>query len=140
MYTGTCISRYHFNKASIQLVRESECCLMSNDQFFSYIMARPCYILMRLWSCLLCIRPTCWVGFDSACSLKQQLLHSHTLFWFWANQSFLLLLSVACLVEKQQIPMLQYFVWPSKGSIQQSTVLEVSTLIITPTMWFHSMT
>ena len=31
-------------------------------------------------------------------------LHSHTLFWFWANQSLLLLLSDACLVEKQQIP------------------------------------
>jgi hypothetical protein len=31
-------------------------------------------------------------------------LHSDTLFWFWANQSFLLLLNAACLAEKQQIP------------------------------------
>jgi hypothetical protein len=31
-------------------------------------------------------------------------LHSDTLFWFWANQSLLLLLNAACLAEKQQIP------------------------------------
>ena len=31
-------------------------------------------------------------------------LHSDTLFWFWANQSLLFLLKVACLAEKQQIP------------------------------------
>jgi hypothetical protein len=31
-------------------------------------------------------------------------LHSDTLFWFRANQSLLLLLSAACLTEKQQIP------------------------------------
>ena len=29
--------------------------------------------------------------------------YSDTLFWFWANQSLLLLLNAACLVEKQQI-------------------------------------
>ena len=28
--------------------------------------------------------------------------HSHTLFWFWANQSFVLLISAMCLAEKQQ--------------------------------------
>ena len=33
-------------------------------------------------------------------------LHSDTLFWFWANQSLLFLLNAACLVEKQQIPIL----------------------------------
>ena len=32
------------------------------------------------------------------------LLHSDTLFWFRANQSVLLLLSAACLAEKQHIP------------------------------------
>ena len=32
------------------------------------------------------------------------LLHSDALFWFRANQSLLLLLNAACLVEKQQIP------------------------------------
>ena len=31
------------------------------------------------------------------------LLYSDTLFWFWVNQSLLLLFSAACLVEKQQI-------------------------------------
>ena len=29
-------------------------------------------------------------------------LHSDTLFWFWANQSLLLLLKAVCLAEKQQ--------------------------------------
>ena len=31
-------------------------------------------------------------------------LHSDTLFWFYANQSFLSLRNAACLAEKQQIP------------------------------------
>jgi hypothetical protein len=31
-------------------------------------------------------------------------LHSHTLFWFRANQSLLFLLNAACLAEKQHIP------------------------------------
>ena len=34
-------------------------------------------------------------------------LHSDTLFWFRANQSLLFLLNIACLVEKQQIPILK---------------------------------
>ena len=29
-------------------------------------------------------------------------LHSHTLFWFWANQSFVLIISAMYLAEKQQ--------------------------------------
>ena len=33
-------------------------------------------------------------------------LHSDTLFLFWANQSFLLLLNAVYLAEKQQIPIL----------------------------------
>ena len=33
-------------------------------------------------------------------------LHSVTLFWFWANQSLLLLLNAAYLTEKRQIPIL----------------------------------
>ena len=31
-------------------------------------------------------------------------LHSDILFWFWANQCLLLLLTAVCLAEKQQIP------------------------------------
>jgi hypothetical protein len=30
--------------------------------------------------------------------------HSHTLSWFWANQSLLFFLNPMCLTEKQQIP------------------------------------
>ena len=32
--------------------------------------------------------------------------HSDTLFWFWVNQSLLLLHNAECLAEKQQIPIL----------------------------------
>jgi hypothetical protein len=35
-------------------------------------------------------------------------LHSDTLFWFRANQSFLFLLNAAYLAEKQQIPILVF--------------------------------
>ena len=44
-------------------------------------------------------------------------LHSYTLFWFRANQSLLLLLNVECLVEKQQISILQSLVWPDQDLI-----------------------
>ena len=46
----------------------------------------------------------------SASSLKQQSVDRHVTplghitSWFWANQSLLFLLNVACLEEKQQIP------------------------------------
>ena len=51
------------------------------------------------------------LAFYSASSLKQQSgerksLYSDTLFWFRANQSLPFLLNAACLVEKQQIPIL----------------------------------
>ena len=55
-------------------------------------------------------------------------LLSDTLFWFRANQSLLFLLNAACLVEKQQIPILLSLVWPDRGSNPRSTVLEASTL------------
>ena len=65
-------------------------------------------------------------------------LHSDTLFWFRANQSLIFLLNAACLAEKQQIPILYSFAWPDRGSNPWSTALEVSTLTITPPMWFRS--
>jgi uncharacterized membrane protein len=46
------------------------------------------------------------LDFYSASSLIDMSLHSDTLFWFWANQSLLILLIAACLAEKQQIPIL----------------------------------
>jgi len=48
----------------------------------------------------------------SASSLKQQSAVGHIaplghiLFWFWANQSLLLLLKAVCLEQKQHIPIL----------------------------------
>ena len=65
-------------------------------------------------------------------------LHSDTLFWFRANQSLIFLLNAACLAEKQQIPILYSFAWPDRGSNPRSIALEVSTLTITPPMWFRS--
>jgi hypothetical protein len=42
-------------------------------------------------------------------------LHSDTLFWFRVNQSLLVLLNVACLAEKQHIPMIYSLIWPDQG-------------------------
>ena len=58
-------------------------------------------------------------------------LHSDTLFWFRANQSLLFLLNAAFLAEKQQIPILFYFVWQDRSSYPQSITLEASMLTIT---------
>ena len=60
--------------------------------------------------------------------------HSDTLSWFRANQSLLFLLGAACLVEKQQISILKSLVWSDRGSNEQTTSLEVSTITITPPM------
>ena len=62
--------------------------------------------------------------------------HSDTLSWFRANQSLIFLLNAACLVEKQQIPILLSLVWPDRGSNLRSTALKVSSLTITPSMRF----
>jgi hypothetical protein len=60
-------------------------------------------------------------------SLKQQStcrFTQDTLSRFWANVSLLLLLNATCLEEKQQIPII---------------VFGVSTLTITPPMWFKTL-
>ena len=51
---------------------------------------------------------------------------------FQTNHSLLLLLSVECLAQNQQIPILMSLVWPNQGSNPRSTTLEVSTLTIMP--------
>jgi hypothetical protein len=89
---------------------------MPNEQFFSYIMVRTSYILMRWWF-LLCTRPNMasWIFIVlhnvanwNKSSQVDMSLHSETLFWFTANQSLLLLLSAVCLAEKQQISILVF--------------------------------
>ena len=96
----------------------SECCFTSNEQFFSYIMARPtgCWIFVVLahWNNS--------QGVDMS-------LHSNTLSWIRANQSLLFLLNAACLAEKQQIVILVF------GLNLQSATLKASTLTITLPMW-----
>jgi hypothetical protein len=42
---------------------ESHCCLMQNEQFFSYIMGRTTYIHWNDNRCPLCTRPTHLIGF-----------------------------------------------------------------------------
>jgi hypothetical protein len=108
----------------------SDCCLMPIQQFFSHIMASRSYFSMRWswWSSF------CWIFIVLAHwnnSLRIDMsLHSDTLFWFWANQSLLLLLNAACLAEKQQIPILYSFVCLNLGSNPRSISLEASTLAL----------
>jgi len=75
-------------------------CLTPNEQFFSNIMARTCYIRRDFDDLLL----------DTASLLKQQSAVGHVvLLWYIiliTNQPDFLFYSLndACLVEKQQIP------------------------------------
>ena len=57
---------------------------------------------MKWWWCLLYTRPTCLLDFIviahwNNSPLADMLLHSHTLSWYQANQSLLLLPNVQCL-------------------------------------------
>jgi len=67
----------------------SDCCLLSSEHYFSYIMAGIRYILMMMMSAL---RLT---------NTLSRILS--TLSWFRGIQSLILLLNTASLVEKQQI-------------------------------------
>jgi hypothetical protein len=67
---------------------------IANEQFFSYIMVRTSYILIRWWLWwFLCTRKkTCYVVSLalSHCNNSPWVdmsLHTDTLFWFWANHS-----------------------------------------------------
>ena len=88
----------------------SDCCWTSVGNISAYIVARTSYISMRWWWCQLCTRSVLLVRMYSCSSLKQQSMTcccSRTHYsWFKANQSLLLLLNAACLVEKQQLPVL----------------------------------
>ena len=63
-------------------------------------------------------------------------LHTDTLFWFWDNQSLLFPLNAACVVGKQQIPVLLSLGWPNPSLNPRYITLEASMLIITPLMCF----
>jgi len=84
--------------------------LNTNEQFFSYIMARTSYTWIRWW-CQIVFNQQTELDFYSDSSLKNSSLvdmslHLDTLFWFKATPSLLLCHNAACLVEKQQIPIL----------------------------------
>ena len=57
-------------------------------------------------------------------------LHSDTLSWIRANPSLLLLLSVACLAEKQQIPISQLLIKLDRDLNSRTTAREESTITI----------
>jgi len=91
-------------------------CLASSEQFFSNIIVRTNYILIRWWWFLLCTS----LIFYSASSLNNSLqvdisLHSHTLSSNKANQSLISLLNAAWRSNKYQFHSLWYDpngVWP----------------------------
>jgi hypothetical protein len=72
-------------------------------------MARTSQFSMRWWWGPLCSRPTHWVWIFIVLAhwynspRVDMSLHSDTLFWFRASQSFLFLHNAACLAEKQHI-------------------------------------
>jgi hypothetical protein len=66
------------------------------------------------------------LDFYSASSLKQQSADRHVV----PLGQMLFLLNAACLVEKQQIPILESLVWPDRDSNPWSNALEASTLIM----------
>jgi hypothetical protein len=70
----------NINKTIVFLENDSvsDCCLMPIQQFFSYIMTRTSLFSMRWWWGPLCTRPTHWVVFYSASSLKQQCRSTRT--------------------------------------------------------------
>ena len=107
----------------------SDYCLMLNEQYFSHIMVRTSYILMRWWWCPLCTWPTSWV-FIVLSPWNNSL---------WVDTSSLLLIySAVHLVEKQQIPIWQLLIWPDLGLDPWYTTLETIVLIITPSWQFTS--
>ena len=75
------ISIVFFFLNAVELWWESDCCLMPNEQFFSYIMARTS-ILNHEWD-------------DN--DFLDMLLHSDTLSWFPTNGYFFLHLTAVCL-------------------------------------------
>jgi hypothetical protein len=83
-----------------------DCCLMPNEQYFSYIM-----VITSLYK----TNTLNWIVRSLACRNKSTRvefpLHSNTLSWFRYNQSLLLLLKPACLTEKQQLPIIQGPLW-----------------------------
>jgi hypothetical protein len=88
--------------------RESDSCLMPNEQYFSYIIAGTSYIWGEdNYVGFVLDKHAYWqLDFYSTSSLKQQstqvdmLLYTDTLSRFWGNKSLLFLLKAACLAQK----------------------------------------
>ena len=105
------VEEYRFTCVSIVSEWVSDCCLTLNEQSFSYIMVKTCYIkwmptlyLTNTLSSILIVlahwNNSLWVDMS---------LHTDTLSCFRTNQYLLSLLNVECLAEKQQLPILIVF-------------------------------
>jgi hypothetical protein len=98
-----CLFGIHFcisNLLKIITPNVSSFGLQVSQHFFSYIMTRTFFILMRWWCSSLCTRTTCLVldfivlaHLDNSPRVNMS-HHSDTLSWFRANKSFCLILCV----------------------------------------------
>jgi len=73
---------------------------MPNEQFFSYIIARTCYLFDEMMKfALYQINAHNWILVLCHWNNRPRvdmLLHVDTLFWYWVHPSLFLLLSDAC--------------------------------------------
>jgi hypothetical protein len=123
----------------------SDYCWTWNEQFFSYIMARTNYILMRWWWCPLCSRPTHLLDFYSAGSLKQQSTGRHVAsLWHIClipSQPVFDLIPKCCKLtgEATDVNFIVFGMTRPRHELI-STALEASMLIIAPPMRVHVLT
>ena len=76
-YTGRTITWTKTVRLLPLLLWVSDCCLMPNQQFFSYIMARTSWFSMRWWWDPICTRPARLFGFLK-CDITATTVHGQT--------------------------------------------------------------
>ena len=110
-----------------------EWCLKSSGKCFMHIQDESLFMMSDDEWILPCTRPTgCVLAHEGNNPQEDMPLYPDTLFRLWIHQSLPLLLNAACKAEKQKIQILMFLAWPSRGSNEQPSALEASTLTITP--------
>ena len=98
-------------KISVNSFNPFQLSCVNSDIIFNLLKAISILVeewWMEWWRCLICTRPEHLIAFYSARWGRHVIPLRHLILsWFWANQSLLLLLNAACLVEKKQIT-----IWP----------------------------